>query len=282
VGLISNHYTKEGPGVPDEEEQRSAFVRFWQYFGRRFTSLIKLNLLFVIPVAAAITLLFVFSTVINNEVLRNLMAFAPFILVAPFVAGLTYVTRNYARRDHAFIFSDFKDAVKENWKPFLIDGFICYVMFFVISIAMNYYGGQIANNKLFYVPYILCILLTFIFVSSHFYIPVMIVTFDLKLRQIYKNALLFTVIGLWRNIFLFVLLAAGVYGVSYLLTILEINLWVLLIVILLAIFILFSFVAFLINFTVYPLIDRLLIHPSQNQEDPAAAKKSKTNNDDIF
>ena len=110
----------------------------------------------------------------------------------------------------------------------------------------------------------------------------MIVTFDLKLRQIYKNALLFTVIGLWRNIFLFVLLAAGVYGVSYLLTILEINLWVLLIVILLAIFILFSFVAFLINFTVYPLIDRLLIHPSQNQEDPAAAKKSKTNNDDIF
>ena len=37
-------------------------------------------------------------------------------ITGPFNAGVTYVLRNWARDQHSFILSDFKDAIKDNWK----------------------------------------------------------------------------------------------------------------------------------------------------------------------
>ena len=53
-----------------------------------------------------------------------------------------------------------------------------------------------------YVPLIICFLLSFLFICAQFYIPTMIITFDLGLRQIYKNAFIFAILGLWRNLML--------------------------------------------------------------------------------
>ena len=46
-----------------------------------------------------------------------------------------------------------------------------------------------------YVPLIICFLLSFLFICAQFYIPTMIITFDLGLRQIYKNAFIFAILG---------------------------------------------------------------------------------------
>ena len=54
-------------------------------------------------------------------------------ITGPFNAGVTYVLRNWARDEHSFVLSDFKDAVKANWKQALvisvIDGVMPLIMF---------------------------------------------------------------------------------------------------------------------------------------------------------
>ena len=58
-------------------------------------------------------------------------------------AGVGYVTRNWARDEHAFIWSDFKDAVKENWKQGLVISLITGLMPLV---AVSYTHLQGAGN----------------------------------------------------------------------------------------------------------------------------------------
>ena len=54
---------------------------------------------------------------LKQDMLKMLAILIPCIaLTGPFTAGMSYVTRNWARDEHAFIWSDFRDAVKENWK----------------------------------------------------------------------------------------------------------------------------------------------------------------------
>ena len=70
-----------------------------------------------------------FTDAIKAMVLQALLFLVPCIAITgPFTAGLSYVTRNWARDEHAFVWSDYKDAVKENWKPALatsaITGFV--------------------------------------------------------------------------------------------------------------------------------------------------------------
>ena len=55
----------------------------------------------------------------------SLLLLIPCILITgPVQAGMAYVTRNWARDEHAFIWSDYKDAIKANWKPALLNSFI--------------------------------------------------------------------------------------------------------------------------------------------------------------
>ena len=180
-------------------------------------------------------------------------------MLSPFVAGLTIVTRNYAREEHAFIFSDFKDCVKENWKAFLINGFVYYAVMFIIGFAVRYYSSMLGKSQVNFILMVVCISILVIFISAQYYVPVMIVTFDLNLKQIYTNSLMFAIIGLWRNLLLTAVFALIAYG-FYLM---QSTLLTIIIGILIIIFLFFSFCMYLINFTVYPLIEKLMIKPAE-------------------
>lgn len=274
MGLFSANYNRPGPGVRKDEKPKKAVPRFFTIFGRKFFDLIKLNLLFAIPVAVSLALVFCLSSVTKFAALADL----PFLLISPFVAGLTFVTRNYAREEHAFIFWDFRDAVKNNWKAFLINGAICYAFYFILSVAINYYSSMSKTNSIFLVAMIICIALSILFVFAQYYVPVMLVTFDLTLRQVYKNALIFAILGIWRNLLLTVLLLL----LGFLLYLSQIMPLTIIIAILLLVFLLFSYVMFLVNFTVYPLIDKMMIKPYQKKlkEEANGEEDSDTDDDD--
>ena len=68
-------------------------------------------------------------------------------ITGPFTPGLCYVTRNWARDEHAFIFSDFKDAVKENWKQGLLTGFITGLVPMVAYVCWDFYGSLASQNS---------------------------------------------------------------------------------------------------------------------------------------
>ena len=65
------------------------------------------------------------SMTLQSTIHLTLLILIPCIAITgPATAGVTYVTRNWARDEHAFIWADFKDAVKENWKQSLVISFI--------------------------------------------------------------------------------------------------------------------------------------------------------------
>lgn len=260
MGLFNNHYNRPGPGVNKDEPRKKPFFRFWELFFRKFWDLIKLNLLFCIPVLVVVVLMYFLGRFTGNTFVFAL----PVILIFPFIAGLTMVTRNYAREEHAFILSDFKEAIEKNWKLFLINGIICFAAYLILSVAITYYSSQVNTNWFFFVPFALSIAIAALFIFAQYYFPVMAITFDLKLKDIYKNSFIFSIVGLWRNLLITVVLA--VLGLAvYVLTLLSPL--TLIIALVLIVFILFSFGMFLINFAVYPLIDKIMIQPYQKKED---------------
>lgn len=258
VGLFSMNYNRPGPGIPKNAPPQKAVPRFFSILGRKFFDLVKLNLLFCVPAAAAAALMYGLGTLTKLKFLVLL----PVVALSPFVAGLTFVTRNYAREEHAFILSDFKDAVRENWKPFLINGAVCYLLFTVLSYSIPFYWQNSAGNPLFLVAASVCIAVSALLVFSQYYVPVMIVTFRLNLRQIYKNALIFSILGLGRNLLVTALLAV----LAFLLFLSSAVPLLLVLAALFTVFLLFAYCSFLINFAVYPLINKTMIQPYQKQQ----------------
>ncbi|HEX2937722.1 MAG TPA: DUF624 domain-containing protein [Ruminiclostridium sp.] len=249
------------------QPKKKPFFLFFELLVRKFWDLIKLNLLFLIPAALAVVMILFLSSVTGLIP----VVIIPLVLVSPFVAGLTFVTRNYAREEHAFILSDFLRAVKNNWLAFLINGMVCYVVYLIISFSINFYAVQLKTNSMLYIPMFVCFIISLFFIFSQYYVPVLIITFDLKLNQIYKNSFIFALVGLWRNLLLTVILFVIIFGV-YIMT--QLMLLTFLIASVIIVFLLFSFCMFLINFTVYPLINKTMIEPY--------AKKEEDTDDKIF
>lgn len=263
MGLFQNNYNRPGPGIYKNQPKKKPFFLFWEIYFRKFWKLVQLNLLFCIPVAVVFALMILLNFATNLAVVVNL----PVVLIFPFIAGIAMVTRNYAREEHAFLFSDFKDAVRNNWAAFLVNGIISYAAYVVLSVSISYYMAQMKTNAFFIVPFALCVGISLILVFAQYYIPVMMITFDLKLSQIYKNAVIFSILGLWRNLFLTVVLGVIfiAFYILFLLSPLTIIIGIALIILLL-----FSFIMYLINFTVYPLIHKMMITPYENNKNGSA------------
>ena len=267
------NYSKPGPGVSKDEPEKAAPVRFFEIFFRTFWKLVQVNLLFALPMILALVI-FVFIF-IGSGYTMNLLSYAallPMILVSPFVAGLTMITRNFVRVEHAFIWSDFIKAVKNNFKLFLINGVVCYGAFFILSIAIRYYFSLVSTNAFFYVPLALCLMITILFLFAQYYMPMLLITFDLKYRQALKNAFLLGVLGMGRNFLITVILAALLVGMFFLLYFGV----TIIIAFILVIFILFAFCSYMINFISYPVIKKFMIDP---QNAPAEAEGEKSDSD---
>ena len=271
---LFGNYSRPGPGVRKDEPKKPPLLRFFQLYFRKFTNLIQLNLLFAVPVIVVAALIYLISQFTAQPLILGI----PLILLSPFYAGLTFVTRNYAREEHAFIFSDFKDTVISNWKLFLVNGVICYLFLSLISVCLNFYYSISSKGVLFMIPFGISVMILFLFLFAQYYIPLMIVTFDLKLKQLYKNGLIFAIVGLWRNLLLTAILAA-LFFINYLLFYLFPALMILIDGILLLLFA-FSFVSYLVNFTVYPLIEKMMIKPYYEKQNAAQDGDSEDEQND--
>lgn len=108
-------------------------------------------------------------------------------------AGAAYVTRNWARDEHSFVFSDFKDAVKQNWKQSLVVSLITGVLPMVIYICWYFYGELAADNVIMMVPQILVLMLGLIWALAVSYMHPLIVGYELRMRDVFRNAMLLAV-----------------------------------------------------------------------------------------
>lgn len=168
-------YTKPGRGISKNEPQKPRFFFFWELFFRKFWQLVQLNLLYI--------------------------AFClPIVTIGPVTAGFTYVLRNMANEQPVFLFSDFWDGIKNNIKQSCAYSVILIVCAILLNFAWRFYSANIDAALWMYVPFILCALLTLLFVFMSFYVFLMIVTLALPLSDILKNAAILAIVCLKTNL----------------------------------------------------------------------------------
>jgi len=131
------------------------------------------------------------GALLESEIYRMLLWLIPCLAITgPFTAGLSYVTRNWARDEHAFIWTDFKDAVKENWKQALVLSAITSIMPFLAYLGWKYYGRLADTSAFMIVPQVLVALVAIIWSISITYMYPLTVTYQLKLKDIIRNGIL--------------------------------------------------------------------------------------------
>ncbi len=279
-------YNRPGPGVPKDAPPKSPFVVFFEILQRKFFNLVKVNLMFVLfnlpamLLGVFIMLVFfpnilpdafesadnLFTDILIKFVFLTLMMCIPMITTGPAQAGFTYVLRNYAREEHAFIWSDFKDAAKKNMKQSIIVSSINIFATFLMLMSIRAYWILIDNGGMANLPGIiglgLVVMVFLIFACMNIYIYPMMVTFELTLKQLYKNSLIFAFIKFLPNL--------GILLLSSLLVFLSFGLIIPFHPILGLIpylFITISLIGLITNFYAYPKLKKFMISRIEAEEE---------------
>lgn len=176
----------------------------------RWSSMVGVNLLYLVAWIPAIV-----WTVVNLMVLNGmhtagesvysqqdmmgvittwLMIMAPCIAITgPFNAGVTYVLRNWARDQHSFILSDFKDAIKANWKQALAVSCVSGALPFLAYVGVQFYSNLVSQSAVFVLPVALVLLVWGLWSMGTMLMYTMMITYELRLKDVIRNSILLTV-----------------------------------------------------------------------------------------
>lgn len=241
-------YDKPGPGIKKDGPQKKAFFVFFEIWARNFWKLIPVSLLY-------------------------LLFYIPVLTGGLAEVGIANVTRNIARDKHSFGASDFLVTIKKNWKQALIAGIINTVITALIGFAGWFYFTSEGTFSLVALSFMIVCFIFFSFMK--YYVWLIIITFNLPLKKIYKNCFLFVFANLKNNILIGVvtiLLFAFLIGINMLL---PYN-----IVIVLTSFLLLcvvpGFIKLLTQFCIFPSVKKLMIDPYY-EEHPDCDKELRRN-----
>lgn len=218
-----------------------------------FTPLLYLTMLYYANVPRAVQLiLFVLSL----------------LLYGPIRCGVTYVLRNYSRQSHSWL-SDIWDRARANWKQGMLFGILDVLIAALIVFNMTYKpSAELA--AIAHISKYITLLVGIFYVFMRKYIYLMIVTVQLNLRSIVKNAWLLAFIGIFRNFFTG-LANLLIWIVAYLLIMAVHPFFEILFLGLL----IYSFTNFLSINACYPLIDKYLVQPIAAMQAEEAAKSAE-------
>lgn len=222
--LFAPTFTREGPGVEKNEPQKKGISLFLQLFTSRFWDILKLNVLFII-----------YSI--------------PIVTIGPAYGAMTSVTMSIVQKKHIFIFSDFHEAFKANWKQSLTCGFIIVALFVLLNISIPFYFKLAQGSSIFYIVSFLLIFLTVLLGLASIYIYPLVTTVSISIKDIFKNAILLSIVC-FRN----TLLGASIYWIILGLTIIFLPLSLPLIF-----FLAFSLSSFISSFATWNNIKKYII-----------------------
>lgn len=195
--------------------------------------------------------------------------------------GATYILRGIVRGDPVFPFSDYIYAVKRNWKQGFFLGLIDAAVLFFLGFDFLFFYNQTGSFKMD-VMYFAIFAISILYFVMRFYIYQLQITFNLSIRKILKNALIFAVLGVKRNLMailgIVVLTAIAIAFIALFAALLGGNIAIPLI---LPFLYYLAFTAFMAAYAAYPIIDRYMIAPyihqdSDSGEDGDADEASET------
>jgi len=131
---------------------------------------------------------------LKSFIAQMLMFMIPFMGLAGIGStGQMYVLRNWARDEHAFLWQDYKNAIKNNWKQGLVIGLINGLSLYLCFVAFATYGSMANDNAFFLLPQWLMVMLLFVWWMVNEVIFPMMVTYDMKLKQLIRNSVIMVI-----------------------------------------------------------------------------------------
>lgn len=278
-------FTKPGKGIEKGAPRKKGVALFFELFFRKFWSYVKLNMLYIITAIPAIIVYFlIFNIVFNINDKVMIEQFKGWILILPFIyimlsimlfgggavsSGYSYIIRNFYREEHSWILSDFFEQTKKNFKQTALFWIIDSVVLMVIQFSIKFYFIQ-SNNYVYGILMWILIVLFFLYIIMHFYIYTLIVTFHLTLKQIIKNSMLLSVLGMPRNMLGLIIIALYLFGLGVLL----LSIPPIAIILLLTVAI--TPVGLIVQMIAYPVIKKYMIDPQNAEATETEANEEAT------
>jgi uncharacterized membrane protein YesL len=170
-------------------------------------------------------------------------------LLGPATCGLTYILRNFVRREHAWT-SDFWQRAKANSKQGiflgLLDTFMFYLGFYNLTLLLNPHS-EVSS---FFVIAALVVFVIYLCMRNTLYL--MAVTIELSNFALIRNAVILVFDGHWRHLltgFLYVICIALIFLIHPFVEVIVLP------------FFGFSLLGLTSVFICYPLVDKRLIQP---------------------
>ena len=186
------------------------FEFFFDRFFSNFHRLLLTNLLFAIPSAVVFVGFYFLNQAIFHSI-NIVFSMLTIILLYPFYSGVVMVVRNIVRGDEDVpVVSTFFNAIRLNFLPFLLHGVLICGAAVLSYYAMTFYINMLSVSWVMYALLFFCLLVVLLALYTSFYLPLMTLTYDLKLRYQYKNSFLMS-FGEFKNNF-FATLAFAVLG----------------------------------------------------------------------
>ena len=288
---------RDGKGVYEEENRKPTFGFFFKLLFRKFGKLVRFNFIMlfqvfpIIGVAAIIIFgsstynasnslyapLYGMSQVVDSSAVNTqldmvskqvetplftpgmiigigLLALFLFVTFGWQNVGAAYVLRGIYRGDAVFIFSDYFHGIKKNWKQGLFVGMIDFVCSAVLIYDLYILWTSGASLRFGFI-----LAISIIYVFMRFYIYQMLITFNIKTFKILKNALIFSVLGILRNLL-------ALLGIVFLIGLHIFLIFLLLpigisIPLVLPFFYIVAVIGFISVYAAYPIIDKYMIAP---------------------
>ena len=258
-----------------EKNKKLTLKDFFQSFWGHIGALQLINLLFLIPVAVFGGAIFVVSWFWGNINIFVCTLLVP--LLMPFMVGMAYVFKNmlYGECEHPV--RDYIKGIKDNLKQSIFYGLFMYVIVSGLWLSFSMYRERLAEGGWVWLLFVMSVILTVIILFMSFQIPVMIVTLQLRLIDIYKNALIFVFAGIGGNLktLLSLLLVGSVLGMIILISASVVPLAGIIVASVLFLWIGFSLCGYIISFNAYPTTKKLAIDAYNNKS--ATLSKEPTN-----
>lgn len=178
--------------------------------------------------------------------------------------GAAYVLRGLFRGDPIFVFSDFFYAIKKNWKQGFVIGVIDFICCSVLIADIFFFVTSPSSLGIDIMLGIM-VAVAIIYIFMRFYIYQLLVTFDMKILKIIKNSLIFSILGIFRNLVAIVGIIL-LLGIHVLLVIWLIPMGISIPLVLPFVY-LPAIIGFISVYAAYPVIDKYLIAPYKNEND---------------
>ena len=122
-----------------------------------------------------------------------------FFTFGPINTGVTYITRTMIRGEPVFLWQDMAHAIRKNWRQALPLGIIDLGAMLLLAYDVRYFWGNLTSGMM-YVMFYISLFMFVVYFLMRFYAYHIMITFDLSIRKILKNSMIFTFLGIKRNL----------------------------------------------------------------------------------